>query len=401
MAFIEDLKNGLPGVQFAVPEGWQVHEDQERRAVLLDNERKVGWHLVHTPWRLDLRRQHDEVLRRDIERHARYTFVEQYKQIELPPGSERPPPRVLDPTWSPIIEIDHIRVGEAPALLILRRVAYEPAIEVVLGHVQIPLVTGLCDLTVFHRTNETGGREGALLEKALLKYPGETPQALVQRLGQRYFDDPAHDATFPGHALTLVRGALRWLLGGPEQRIKVTAPMGEMPAGELGLPMASCAVQVPPRYVPLPPGAVPMPRSMVVMTRVLLEGGENPRILDVWHLTDVLLKGSAAERASQLHELIKKNAAEVEEQGVKIDLAVKDLPSEGEQVRASTEMRVQAGAPTLSVSRWMVEPDGQVFRVSISAPDYIPAAELNDEADAVMKSWRRLAKVGRTAWLTS
>ena len=81
MGFIDDLKKGLPGVRFALPGSIQVHEEQDRRAVFVDNDRKVGWHVLHAPWRLDLRGEHHDVLRRDIERQSRFTFEEQYQQL--------------------------------------------------------------------------------------------------------------------------------------------------------------------------------------------------------------------------------------------------------------------------------------------------------------------------------
>ena len=36
MGFIDDLKQGLPGVRFAIPDGWKLQEQQDRRVVLLD-----------------------------------------------------------------------------------------------------------------------------------------------------------------------------------------------------------------------------------------------------------------------------------------------------------------------------------------------------------------------------
>ena len=86
MGFLDDLKQGLPGVRFAIPESWKVQEQQDRRVVLLDEEHKVGWHIIHAPWRADFRKDFFAEQKRDIERHARYGFEQHYVTAAVPGG---------------------------------------------------------------------------------------------------------------------------------------------------------------------------------------------------------------------------------------------------------------------------------------------------------------------------
>ena len=123
MGFLDDLKQGLPGVRFAVPANWKIQDEQDRRVVLQDEEHKVGWHIMHAPWRADLRRDFFAEQRRDVERHARYGFEQHYHQIQVPQGVQRPPVRTSDPEFSPLISVEHVTVDGVECLLVLRRVA--------------------------------------------------------------------------------------------------------------------------------------------------------------------------------------------------------------------------------------------------------------------------------------
>src|SRR5579883_2206763 len=116
MGFIDDLRKGLPGLLVAVPEAWQVREDQARRAVLTDNEHKVGWHITHAPFYVDTNPAHEAQLRREVERHVRWTFAEQYGQLPLPQEAlaSRPPARTADPKWSPLISLSRVDLSGQP-----------------------------------------------------------------------------------------------------------------------------------------------------------------------------------------------------------------------------------------------------------------------------------------------
>ena len=61
--------------------GWEGKSD----AVLVDNDHRVGWHIVHAPWRADLRPKTSPITARDLERHARFSFEQRYQRIQLQP----------------------------------------------------------------------------------------------------------------------------------------------------------------------------------------------------------------------------------------------------------------------------------------------------------------------------
>ena len=199
MGFIDDLKKGLPGIQLAVPDAWKRQEEHDRRVVLVDSAHRVGWHILHAPWRADLRPTSAEVRRRDILRHARFGFEQHYHQVPVPKGTQRPPARTLDPAFSPLISMEYIDFCGVPALFCIRRVAHEQLMEAVVGNILIPLATGVIDITAFQHTQETGYRETNLLNMAMQKYPGEGLQKLAQRLGQAHCGD-LHAYTTKRHA---------------------------------------------------------------------------------------------------------------------------------------------------------------------------------------------------------
>ncbi len=417
MGFIDDIKKGLPGLKLAIPESWRVQDEQERRAVLIDAEHRVGWHIVHAPWRADLRPEHFADHRRDLERHARYSFEQQYHQIQLQaqPGQApppRPPVRTSDPEFNPLIQAEYITFAGQPALFTLRRVAYEPVMEAVVANILIPVATGVVDITVFQHTQQTGYRETNLLNHALQKYPGEGPQKLARRLGQAHFDDPANDAQFPQHPLTCVRTALRWLQDLPKDQLEITAPATPLPAAgsEVELPSVGVAVRIPPRYAVVPDGVLPIPIGVTLLSRVILEGGDEPQMLDVRQLSGITLPAEG--RPDKLMELLQRQVQEWQQQGgsqIEVHTEAVELPQDADRVAegARVALAVQVsltlgGVRTHTVVRWICDHDGRVFRIGVATPPFIPIQEAAADADAVLKSFRRLPpKKTGGAWLTS
>lgn len=407
MGFIDDLQNGRPGIRLVIPPDWKVHEEQPRRAVLLDNDRRVGWHIAHAPVAMDLRRESETVLRKDLERHARHLFSEQYGQLKLPPelASRRPPLRTSDPSWpdwSPIIHLEHVQIAGGEALWILRRQAFEPAMEIVLSTLLVPLQTGVCEITAFHRTTDSGEssrRESFLIGMAAPQHPGKKPEEIARILGQSYLDDAKHDEQFPQSPVALARAAGRWLLGDKE-RLQITAPLPAVPGGEVILGASECAIVPPPRYLPISAQGLGVPPSMSVLTRVLLDVTDNPRVLDLWLLPEAL---PADNRQQALEEMAKRAASDWERQGAtEVEADVKALPPQGEQLRVASAVKMRLGeGRAQTVMRWVAEPDGRVFRISLGAPPYVPREELEAEADQVLKSFRRQKPQLRDAWLTN
>jgi hypothetical protein len=428
MGFLDDLSKGLPGLKLAIPNTWRRQEEQERRAVLVDPDHRVGWHILHAPWRLDLRedpagsKEQAGAFRRDLERHARYGFEQHYTQVPQPRPApsqvgppQRPPVRTSDPDWSPIISVERVTIGAQPALLTIRRVAYEPAMEAVVGNLLVPVATGLIDLTVFQHTQETGFREKTLLNLALQKYPGEGPQKLARRLGQPYLDDEQHDAQFPNHPLSCVRAALRWLCGLPAEQFAITAPAPALPTADarVELPAVGCSVQVPPRYLLIPDGVLPVPMGVALLSRVILEGADDPQMLDIRHLSGPSLPAEG--RQERLLALSKHQVEEWQRQGAtQLELKQEsiELPSDPDPQLASAGPRIGlsvevsmllGGFRTHTVARWLVDHDGRVFRMGIATKPYVPMNEAAADVDLVLRSFRRLPakKAVTAAWLTS
>ena len=416
MGFIDDLKKGLPGLQFAIPDAWKRQEEQDRRAVLVDSEHRVGWHILHAPWRADLRPEFADLRRRDLERHARFGFEQHYHQVPVPKGAQRQPVRTLDPAFSPVISVEYIDFAGVPAVLCIRRVANEQLMEAVVGNIMIPLATGIVDITAFQHTQETGYRETNLLNMAMQKYPGEGIQKLAQRLGQTYFDDPQFDAQFPTHPLSSVRAAFAWLRSLPASQLKVTAPAQPLPppGTEVELPMVGCAIKPPARYVAVPPGVLPLPAGVAVLSKVILEGADDPQMLDVRQIAGVALP--AGDRAAQLLKLAERQITEWQTQGAQqIEMshepfalpAVAEVPgadaaTAGERVALAVQVKmVINGATTQTVARWIADADGRVFRIGVATPPYVPVDEAAADVDETLKSFRRLPAKTTGAWLTS
>lgn len=412
MSFIDDLKKGLPGIQLAIPDAWKRQEEHDRRAVLIDSEHRVGWHILHAPWRVDLRAAIADKRRRDIERHARFGFDQHYQQVPVPEGAKRPPPRTADPAFSPLISVDYIDFAGVPAVMIVRRVAHEQVMEAVVGNILVPLATGVLDITAFQHTQETGYRETNLLNQAMQKYPGEGLQKLAQRLGQGYFDDPQYDAQFPTHPLTCVRAALSWLRKLPAAELRVTAPPPPLPepGTEVELPQVGCAIKPPAGYVAVPPGVLPLPAGVAVLSRVILEAADDPQMLDVRQVSGVSL--APEDRTGQLLKLVQRQVAEWQSQGaqqiemshepVALPAGLTASGSSGEAVALAVQVKmVINGAPTQTVARWLADADGRVFRIGVATPPYVPVNEAAADVDEAVKSFRRLTVKSSGAWLTS
>jgi len=407
MGFIDDLKQGLPGVRFAIPDGWKVQEQQDRRIVLLDEEHKVGWHIIHAPWRADFRKEFAAEQRRDIERHARYGFEQHYHQIQVQQGTQRPPVRTTDPEFSPLISVEYVTLDGVECLYILRRVAYEPILEAVVGNILVPLGNGLLDITVFQHSQQTGYRENQLLTLALQQNPGEGLPKVRRKLGQTHFDDPAHDDKFPTHPLTCVRKAVKWLLGLSKEALAVTNPAPALPAvgAEIELPQIGCAIKVPPRYLPIPDGVLPVPAGVQLLSRVILEGADDPQMLDVRLVAGVNL--SPETRQAKLAEMVQQQIAEWQQNGatnIEISSEPIDPPGGNEGGRIAIAVSVSmllGGVPTHTVARWLCDTDGKVFRVGVATPPYVPTADAAADVDFVLSSFRRLPMKSGGAWLTS
>ncbi|APR88070.1 hypothetical protein A7982_13419 [Minicystis rosea] len=379
----DDLETGRTGLRWSLPDAFDIQTNTQRQLVAHDPERQVLWFVQVLPWPFDLRRAFHDVLRADLEMDARHLFEEAHTPAEWPPNSGRMhKPRTSDPTWSPIVEVEHVRIGAAPALRAVRRVTYQPGNEVLSATLVVPLAEGYAEIVALSRAARTGFRESVLMvqrEKA-------SPETKGTFLSQAEYDDPARDEGFPSHPLCRVRAAQRWLLG--DAGLSVTQPAIEEPEGERVLEEAGCAVIVPPRYLFMPRERMPMAPTLASFVRVgLLDAAV--RVLDVGRIEGTLAGGDpvrALKRFAQAH--VDGWAGE----GV-TDLAQQSelVASDGPHVHLRTVVRFNVGEKRKrSVMRWRADRDGNVFRVAIGTSPHVPKEEVSDQVDAVMASLRQL-----------
>ncbi len=373
----EDLATGRAGVRWSPPASFVWREDHPDLALVQDVDRQVAWLVRRFRWRLDLRRAYDEVLRRDLEEDARYEFESNFKPVETVPGSgQTSRPRTSDPRWSPIVEVEHQRIGEAPALRVVRRLSYQPGMESVSGALLVPVAHGFVEVAAIVRAGMTGYRESALM----LRRSGGLPGPEEPFPAQAEFDDERHDASFPQHPLSLTRRAMRWLLA--DAALEVTEAAGEPPEGEVTVAPARCAVFLPPRYLFVPREVLPMSPTLASYSRVGLADGD-PRLLDVWRVPNRLI---GDDRGRKLRDLAVTTINDWAKEGATdIEQSPRVVSGDDAPVSVTNLVRFNVGGVRkVSAMRWRADDDGTVFRVAVSAAPYVPASDLVEQADTVM-----------------
>ena len=390
MSLREAFTSGSRGLRWSFPAAFELSKEDARPPLVRDPDRQVAWLLRVLPWQLDLRRSSDDVLRADLEEDSRHLFEAAFVPIEWPPGSnEKRPPRTADPRWSPIVDIEHVRVGATPALRLVRRMTYQPGNEVLSGSLLVPLAQGFAELTAIARAGQTGARESVLM----LKQPGgPSTEPKVTFRSQAEYDDPEHDALFVNHPLSLVRAALRWLIA--DAGLEITAPAVEPSEGEHVVEAAGCAVILPPRYLFVPRERMPMSPTLASFVRISIADAPM-RLLDVWRLPDRL---SGRDQGRALKRLAVENIEGWANEGVTdLDLEAEIVAGDEPQAAVRTLARFKVrDKPKVSVMRWRADEDGTVFRVTASAAPHVSEPQLRDQVDAVMASLRRLDGRGRT-----
>lgn len=354
-------------------------------------ELSVGIRAVHLPYRIDLAPENAELLAADVEHHVRDLFLASYESVKHPLTGEDVPPRTKDPAWSPVVEVERVALPEA-ALWLLFRTRYVPTNETLEGRLIIPAEDGLVCIAFLASESMTGYREATLM----LEHDKEFPEQAGSIPAQRYFDARKHDAAFPMHGLSRIRAARAWLQAKDGGGLATTAAAVEAAAGEVLLPEAGCAVVPPARFVRLPAGTMPMSRTLAMFTRVVL-GIESPRMLSVWLVPDEQISG-----ASGLAELeriaVAANQAWTNEGATDIETGTERVAEQwGQGIRAHVAFKV-GGEATQEVQCWFADTDGQVFRISSSAPVSFMPDRLWEEVRQTRASWRRLLPVRTPPW---
>lgn len=204
----------------------RVRPDARMPGAMVDPETHVRWwvHVDREP-RLCLDDHALDDLREHAEHHARAMF------LTSPEARERHGSRIDDPTWSPLVDFE--RRGDV--LHLVHRMGYEPGREMVMGHRMLPTARGLIEVRVLAIDHVTGGRE-SVLTLAAMTNGNDRP------LTQQEMDSPAHDATFPAHALSRVRAALDGVA------LEALAPAAPLPPEEVEMTTVGVALVPPPRF---------------------------------------------------------------------------------------------------------------------------------------------------------
>ncbi len=298
--------------------------------------------------------------------------------------------RTEDPEWSPVVEVERVRIAGAEALLVVHRMLYEPTRETVMGHLLVPLARGLFEFRVMQPAPTSGVRESALTARLLASSDnqGKDPMEVMDGVGQAYFDDPKHDAMFPEHPLTEVRAALRWLL--EEGRVEIIDPPSSLAPGEFSASRSGFAVTPPPRYVRMSSGH--LGQGVLRFSRLSFAVTEGVQVLTVARLessASAVLKPQDLQRLAEMGE---REAAPIGAKNLKVEARI--LPGAGGRphVRVYRAYDEEGKAPQHVASRWFVDEDGRIVMVSVTSARCVPAEELFEQAEDVVRSFRLLKR---------
>lgn len=384
MGMLKDLERGRGGVRLAIPGRFTIDDEGPDFAAVHDAERGIGWHLSRHGYHIDLSSEHQALLVRDIERHARALFETYSSQLSSAPSA--PALRTEDPAWSPVVSVDRARIGGHDALTVIHRMSYQPGNEVLMGHLLVPIRSGLFELRVLAPARMTGTRESALLAAAMNAAPDQAPDIVMSRLGQEHYDDPRHDSLFPDHPLSRVRAELRALLEG-DGGLAVTAPDDPPPRGEAPLPALGCAITPPPRYA-----RVRARTPLAQWSRLSFAGTDGVQLLSVARESNVRFTERDARR--QLAQMAEEYArASVPEGATEVSVEARPLPDREGRARVIAYLRYDpedGSAPRHTALHWHVDQRGHPFMIAIAAERCVPEEELIADVDAVAASWRPL-----------
>jgi len=381
MGLIEALRDGRHGVQLSLPDWWCLNEEREDALKLTEVERGASWFFYVFPGlHLDLAEEHRDGLRRGLEWPARGMF-EALSHAQERGGEERP--RTVDPSWSPMVDVEHLLLDGSPALRTVHRMAYEPGREVIMGHLLVPLRQGLFEARVICGDSFTGLRETVLLEARMADRPAEgepaAPPAGLRHLRQADYDDPEHDSAFPEHALSRTRAALRWLTG--EADLRVLECPETRTETDVELPDLGCVLRAPPRFVHEPSERAGSP---ALFHRVSFCGTDGVQHLVVTRddapLRPGRLRDEAVARARRLHEA----------DGVRdIVVRTEEMDDAGGRPQVLTIVEGNGHLGRLrNAMCWLLDEGGRPWSLCLTATAVVPPEVLAAEVSEAARSLR-------------
>ncbi|MBS2013219.1 MAG: hypothetical protein JST00_10050 [Deltaproteobacteria bacterium] len=264
MGLCERLTRGSLGVTFATPPHWELDREGDDMVNLADRETGTGWYLFFFPGlQMDLDEDGEASLKRDVEVHANALFEAMRRRGEPAPRSPR----------SPLVSCEAVTIEGGRALSVIHRMAYQPGSEIVMGHLLVPLASGLFEARWIVPARQTGFRESVMLMKAMeggvAGIPEGTPPEEIMKLLEP--DAPEHDALFPDHVLSIARAADRW----SRQNVKVIQPATAM-RREHALAELGCDLVVPPRF-----GFETQSKTLARFGRVSIAGNDGVQVLTI------------------------------------------------------------------------------------------------------------------------
>jgi len=385
MKVSEALRAGNFGVRLDLPVRFEVDLEDGTSVQLVDPETAVQWFFFWFPRQVfDLGDQDRDELGRAIELYARRMFDEVFEHNrQAGPATE---PRTDDPAWSPMVDVEHLACDGAPALRTVHRMAYQPTLEIVMAHLLVPLPGGLFEARAVCADRMTGLRETALTQKRLQSAPpGEDGLGALMAEGrQQYFDDPAHDSTFPKHALSRARAAIRWLCN--DSGLRVLQPALPRARGEIALPALGCALTPPPRFV-LRPGDGPAEACFERCSFCGTDGNETLLVRCEEKQLGRLRASSLRERGTELVRSIHEQA-KVEN----VHLHVEELGEIAGQphVLVIAEGQGHQG-PLRNAFWWFLDEAGRPWYLNLNATAAVPRETRAAELKAAAQSWRLTA----------
>lgn len=381
MALLDDLRSGKLGLTVEPPEFLSLTKETPTNATFSDPKHGLAWWFFFFPnVHLDLAIEHAQSLQRDVHRHTRLLFELMFTPsttgLKLPSEAR---PCTADPKWTPVIEIERVDADGGPTLHVLHRMQYQPTKEIVMGHTLVPVQGGLFEARWLCRAQMTGFRESVLM---LQLSPNEEPQFR----SQAEYDDGAHDAQFPQHAVSIARSVKRWHL---DQRLRITKP-GAPHAREVALAPLGCAISVPERFIREGVASAAGDTSCV-LNRASFAGTDGVDRLIVTR-TSERIRGIAVARRFSKH--VASRARWIYEQSGLGNVTCETLSLDADRPEA---VIVTEGDPdqvgcgrARAVWRWFIDDAGYVWSISMATTIAVPIDELSQNTATIVQSWRRL-----------
>ena len=293
MGLFESLRDGVLGVEMVFPPTVEPSDWAEMSFQFAGPRTGVGWWVFFFPEiSLDLSDNGWPTLTRDVDRQARALFEQMFRGREMTPERRARGPRTNDTTWSPVVDVERVSIDSGAGLSVLHRMTYEPASEIVMGHLLVPCAEGLAEARWITTAQVTGIREAVWTDK---KLRASGVEATFEHPGQAVFDDPALDAEFPDHPLSIAREARRWLA--KEVRVRVLRPAWQDQRSTIEVPDLGYSLVPPPRFGPPVTGPGPRDRPWARSNRASISGSDG---IDWFYLhafpAPLLLKWGSSER---------------------------------------------------------------------------------------------------------